>query len=140
LIPSQTFGMRKFLSKHFVMEEVVEANTTRTCSRCHQKTMEPCMRRPYPNKKKEKKLDRMIDVRGLRHCQNEECKVFVNRDYNAAINIRNNLLYFIEHGLWDPLFSRDSDQNENESTTEEEDETLKPTIKGSYAALIDHSL
>ena len=35
----------------------------------------------------EKKKARRFSVRGLRRCKNEECAVFLNRDYNAAMNI-----------------------------------------------------
>ena len=45
-------------------------------------------------------------VRGIRRCQNEECRVIMNRDYNAAINIRQNLLHYIQHGDWCPRFKR----------------------------------
>ena len=30
----------------------------------------------------------------------------MNRDYNAAMNIRSNLLYRIQNGTWDPKFSK----------------------------------
>ena len=63
----------------------------------------------------------MVEVHGLRHCKNESCSVWMNRvgeplwtvtdfisfqDYNAALNIRKNLLYYIENGCWNPLFQR----------------------------------
>ena len=48
-----------------------------------------------------------VDVRGIRRCQNEECEVRMNRDYNAAMNIRQNLIYWMEHeGTFNPLFQR----------------------------------
>jgi len=46
-----------------------------------------------------------VDVRGLRRCQNEKCGVLWSRDYNAAINIRDNLLHHILHHSWNPLFA-----------------------------------
>ena len=36
---------------------------------------------------KETKRAERFSVRGLRRCQNEECAVYHNRDYNAALNI-----------------------------------------------------
>ena len=32
----------------------------------------------------------------------------MNRDYNAAMNIRQNLLHYIEHGCWAERFTRSS--------------------------------
>jgi len=37
--------------------------------------------------------------------QNEKCGVLWSRDYNAAINIRDNLLHHILHHSWNPLFA-----------------------------------
>ncbi len=71
---------------------------------CKVKTQE------HPRRKKNKNGEvRQIDVRGLRRCNNEECRVFMNRDYNASINIRLNLLHKIETGNWDPVFSQSYD-------------------------------
>jgi hypothetical protein len=119
LIPSQTCGMRRLLSKHFTVVDTPEPNTTKTCSKCLEGTMEPCKKRHYSNpKKKEKYPDRELDVRGLRRCNNEKCKVFINRDYNAAINIRSNLVHRIHHGSWHPKFTK---ANEQKLTKEEQD-------------------
>ena len=55
---------------------------------------------------------RGVSLRGIRRCTNVECggpdahhELLWNRDHNAAINIRQNLLHRLEHGRWDPLFS-----------------------------------
>ena len=50
--------------------------------------------------------EKVYPVRGIRRCKNENCGVIMNRDYNAAINIRRNLLHFIENGDWLPCFSK----------------------------------
>ena len=43
-------------------------------------------------------------------CQNEECGVRMNRDYNAAaaaMNIRQNLIYWMDHqGTFNPIFQQ----------------------------------
>jgi len=107
LIPSQTCGMRRALSKKFTVINTPEAYTTKTCSKCFEGTMEKCLSRLHPNpKKKRENPDAKIDVRGLRRCNNEKCRVYFNRDYNAAINICSNLLYRIHHESWNPKFTR----------------------------------
>ena len=65
-----------------------------------------------PSREKEEKKK---EVRGIRRCQNEYCGVIMNRDYNAAINIRRHLLYRIEHGYWDPRFCKKKKKIEKES-------------------------
>ena len=40
-----------------------------------------------------------------------ECAVLMNRDYNAAINIRQNLLYYINHEKWDSIFQSNQTLN-----------------------------
>ena len=52
-----------------------------------------------------------VDVCGICHCQNEHCRVIMSRDYNAAINIRRNLLFCIENGHWDPRFSKKKEED-----------------------------
>jgi len=103
--PSPTCGMRKLLQHHFKCITVPEAYTTKTCSICLTQTLIPGEKRPVKNAMK------LIAPRGLRHCQNDKCKVWWNRDYNAAMNIKQNLLYFIQNGLWSPSFSQKNDSN-----------------------------
>ena len=38
----------------------------------------------------------------------------MNRDYNAAINIRRNLLHFIDNGDWHPRFSKKKKEEESQ--------------------------
>jgi hypothetical protein len=104
LIPSPTCGMRKLLSRHFRVVDTCEYNTTKKCSLCETGWVEPVLKRNHPKLLK-KGIIRSMDVRGLRRCNNEECAAYVNRDHNAACNIRSNLLHYIQHGTWHPTFS-----------------------------------
>lgn len=119
-VSSPTCGMRRLLSRHFRVVDIWEAYTTKTCSKCSVGTMVPVKTRPIERKRtvngrKEKVIVNM-DVRGLRRCNNEGCAVFFTRDYNAAINIRSNALYYRLRGCWDPKFSSREEISEQKST------------------------
>ena len=58
--------------------------------------------------------EKVYPVRGIRRCKNEECGVIMDRDYNAAINIRRNLLHFIDNGDWHPRFSKKKEEEESQ--------------------------
>ena len=83
---------------------VNERNTTKCCHLCQTETQ-----KFFTYKKKEDRetlgsvhetrVPNGREIHGLRRCQNVLCKVWLNRDYNAAINIRNKL----EQELWDAL-------------------------------------
>lgn len=108
-IPSPCSGIRNMLKKHFDVVDVHEFRTTKTCSKCLEGEMTPVrkrvIRRGHANRNKEY-ANVPRDVRGLRRCNNEECAVLFNRDYNAAMNIRKNLLHRIHKGRWHPAFAR----------------------------------
>ena len=76
LIPSPTCGFRRLLAKKFTVVDTPEPNTTKTCSLCLQGEMKPCLQKPHPNPKKHQEPVKLLDVRGLRHCNNEKCGVF----------------------------------------------------------------
>ena len=40
--------------------------------------------------------------------------MITDRDYNAAINIRRNLLHFIDTGEWHPRFSKKKEESQQE--------------------------
>ena len=60
------------------------------------------------------KAEKLYPVRGIRRCKNEECGVIMDRDYNAAINIRRNLLHVIDNGEWLPRFSKKKKEEESQ--------------------------
>ena len=68
--------MRK-LSKRFVVALTPEHHTSKTCCKC----LSPC----GPWTELEEKMGRKI--RGVRVCQNEECRLPQNRDRTGASNI-----------------------------------------------------
>ena len=88
-------GLRAKLSNHFIVASTPEAWTSKTCSRCGS-LCGPCgevdlarrtkMAQRAKTEEETKKAER-FSVRGLRRCQNAECAVYHNRDYNAAFNI-----------------------------------------------------
>ena len=70
-------GLMRKLARRFVVAVTPEQYTSKTCCRC----LGPCG--PHPTMK----TDRGKEIRGLRVCQNEDCKLFQNRDRAAALNI-----------------------------------------------------
>jgi hypothetical protein len=115
LIPSQTCGLRRELAKHFTVVDTPEPYTTKTCSKCMEGEMEKVLKRPHPNPKR-RDPKKLLDVRGLRRCNNVSCRVFINRDYNSGINIRKNLIHCIEHGAWHPKFINAKELDEKKRT------------------------
>lgn len=91
LPPCIGVGLMRKLSKRFVVVPTPEAYTSKTCCRCfgpcgRWKEKEEAMveeRKQLGHNKRKTK-----EIRGLRRCQNEECKFLpLNRDKNAAVNI-----------------------------------------------------
>ena len=78
LIPSPTSGIRKKLEKHFQVISVQEYNTTKTCSKCKEKTMvAPFLKRRRKRNKEDDNDDggREYSVQGIYHCKNDSCRV-----------------------------------------------------------------
>jgi hypothetical protein len=128
LPPSLTVGMRRpFEAKKHYLEAMErlhdirlgcltiittpEPYTTKTCSRCGQRSLEPS-----PLHKRTTKSGREVPLRGTRRCTNVSCGGLAksgapylrlwDRDLNAAMNIRANLIHYHTHGQWDPRFTR----------------------------------
>ncbi len=88
-------GLRAKLSNHFIVASTPEAWTSKMCSCCGSlcgpcKEVDEARRAKMAERaktEKETKRAERFSVRGLRRCQNEECAVYHNRDYNAAFNI-----------------------------------------------------
>ena len=78
--PCVGVGLMKRLARRFVVAPTPEAYTSKTCCRC----LGPCG--PWAEKEEEMGWK----IRGLRRCQNEECKRPLNRDKNGATNIGTN--------------------------------------------------
>jgi len=120
-MPSPTTGIRKLLAQHFTVINVPEDNTTKICCKCHKGKMCATKKRKFHKKKtfiedgeiqiRCKEVTR--DVRGLRRCNNKNCGALFSRDYNGAINIRKNLLYYKKHGNWNSKFMRKKKDNNN---------------------------
>lgn len=89
--PSPTEHIRRIIAKNFTLIDVPEANTSNTCSHCHGKLTEDTDRTKNGRA-----------PRGIRCCQSIECGGLRrwNRDYNAAINIAFNLVYYCSTGDW----------------------------------------
>ncbi len=70
-------GLMRKLSKRFVVAITPEHYTSKTCCRC----MGECG--PHPTMRR----GGGGEIRGLRVCQNEDCKLIQNRDRTGALNI-----------------------------------------------------
>ncbi|CAH6420741.1 Hypothetical protein UVM_LOCUS231 [uncultured virus] len=125
-------GLRRMLAKHFTVVVVPEYHTTETCHRCLRLDqvgkMCPMQSRPsksprYRRLPEEKKP--LVDVRALRRCQNEKCGVWMNRDYNAALNIRANLMHRLAHGRYHPAFA----SRRHQAITESDEVADEPSAK-----------
>ena len=88
-------GLRKKLSKHFVVAVTPEAFTSKTCSLCGC-TCGPCeeveadrreAKLAVAQTEEERRKASQFYIRGLHRCKSEMCGVYWNRDYNAAVNI-----------------------------------------------------
>lgn len=75
-------GLMRKIAKRFLVVATPEIYTSQTCRFCNSRCG-AC---------EEIEQARGQRIRGLRRCQNEECRVFLNRDQNAAFNIGKNLL------------------------------------------------
>jgi len=110
-------GFRRRLAQRVTVVVVPEYYTTKTCSRCGEEVKEDPTRMAVrrivttaaeERRKKSGREQSAYPVRGIRCCTSNICGGYKrwNRDLNAAINIRNNLLHALQNNReWDPLFS-----------------------------------
>ena len=77
-------GLMRSLARHFPVIPTPEHYTSKTCFKC----MGECG--AHPTLKRNTKNGSSVDIRGLRVCQNENCKQFINRDRLGAYNIGKN--------------------------------------------------
>ena len=81
----------KTLAKHFAVVITPEHYTSKTCYMCDGACgAHPTIRRTKITKTKDGVTTKTYPIRGLRVCQNEECKQFMNRDRLGAYNIGRN--------------------------------------------------
>ena len=81
---------------------------------------------------------RKNSIYGLCHCQNVQCRLIMNQDYNASINIQQNLPYFIEIGNW--LFAQhykgtDDDDDENKMKVQKKKQVM---LNGKIPRWVDY--
>ena len=85
LPPCIGVGLMKKLSRHFVVAPTPEHHTSKTCARC----LGPCGAHPTLRhwrrvRSNGERTWREVPIRGLRLCQQEDCKFLQNRDRAAA--------------------------------------------------------
>ena len=99
IAPCKGIGLRRRLSKEFIVADTPEHYTSKTCHRC----LSECG--PFyelDNQRRQKHLEKAVtpeekkkasrySVRSIRRCKNVECGVILNRDKNAAQCIEFNL-------------------------------------------------
>lgn len=110
-------GLRRKLSQHFLILVTPEYNTSKTCSLCGSSCRECAevdvqfrtrLLAKADTDEKRRRAERAT-VRGLRRCQNECCSAYLNRDYNAAINIQRRCKIILGDEPVAPLSDMDGD-------------------------------
>jgi hypothetical protein len=84
-------GLMKTLAKSFAVVVTPEHYTSKTCYKCDATCdAHPTLHRTKTVRSKDGLTTKTYPIRGLRVCQNEECKQFMNRDRLGAYNIGRN--------------------------------------------------
>jgi hypothetical protein len=86
--PTIGVGLMRKLSKRFIVSLTPEHHTSKTCCRC--------LGAAGPWKEVEETMNRKNGIRGLRICQDEGCKLPMNRDRMGASNIGLNFCRLFE--------------------------------------------
>ena len=100
IAPCIGIGLRRYLSKHFIVADTPEHYTSQTCSGCLGKCgpFKELEERRKQEKltmavtEEEKKKASRYTIRSIRRCQNAECGAILHRDKNAARNIADNFI------------------------------------------------
>ena len=90
LPPCIGVGLLRKLSKRFVVCPTPEAYTSQTCCKCFKQCGRWTEKEDFMVQERKRlghKEKKSKEIRGLRRCQNEECKLPLNRDKNGATNI-----------------------------------------------------
>ena len=98
IAPCINMGLRRRLSRHFLVVDTPEHYTSKICSACHEccgpfSELDAKRRVELLAKattEEERKKASRFEIRGLRRCQNVECGVIHCRDRNGALNIATN--------------------------------------------------
>ena len=117
LMPSPTCSMSRLLAKNFDLVIVPEFNTSKTCSKCHS-TIDMISPGKVNNPKPWKR-EQLIEIRGLRRCQNDFCKTLWS-EIIMLLSTFDNFADHIIHRKWLPLFAKPRPKT-----------TLKESSKGS---------
>ena len=84
-------GLMKTLAKNFAVAVTPEHYTSKTCYKCDATCdAHPTLHRTKTVQSKDGPVIKTYPILGLRVCQNEECKQFMNRDRLGAFNIGRN--------------------------------------------------
>jgi hypothetical protein len=124
--PSPTTGLRKRvrakLHQGLVVINTPEYRSSKMCCRCKgelQKDPQRTYRKVHKvDDDEEIEFCEMVPLWSIRRCISATCGGFCrwNRDHNAAINIRANLLHYLNNGTW-PQQHGNANDNADETTT-----------------------
>jgi len=86
-LSAPTTFVSKRCSKFFRVTMIDEYNTTKICNRCHERL------HTVKTFKTINDTSALVEVRGLRWCCSTNCRCFLDRDFNSALNIKECFMY-----------------------------------------------